>query len=87
MKLIGAANLQSPVIAKKLLPKCHRNARLGCVLTTPFTPARKPFRKGLLFTDKNRDFGANSMTERSCAEQISKLERHISERFCSTLSV
>ena len=32
-KLIGEANLQSPVIAQKILPKCHRNTRLGCVLT------------------------------------------------------
>ena len=33
IKLIGAANLQSPVIARKFLPWCHRNTRLGCVLT------------------------------------------------------
>ena len=33
IKLIEAANLQSPVIARKFLPLCHRNSRLGCVLT------------------------------------------------------
>ena len=26
IKLIGAANLQSPVIARKFLPLCHRNS-------------------------------------------------------------
>ena len=33
IKLIEAANLQSPVIARKCLPLCHRNTRLGCALT------------------------------------------------------
>ena len=33
IKLIGAANLQSPVKVRKFLPLCHRNAILGCVLT------------------------------------------------------
>ena len=33
---------------------------------------------GLLFTHKNRDFGAISVTERSCAVTISKVEGHLS---------
>ena len=33
--------------------------------------ARKPYRIGLLFTHKNDDFGAISVTERSCAGGIS----------------
>ena len=33
IKLIEAANLQSPAIARKFLPLCHRNTRLGCALT------------------------------------------------------
>ena len=33
IKLIGAANFQPPVIARKFLPLCHRNTRLRCVLT------------------------------------------------------
>ena len=33
IKLIGVANLQWPVIARKFLPLCHRDTRLGCVLT------------------------------------------------------
>ena len=33
IKSVGAANLQSPVIARKFLPLCYRNTRLGCVLT------------------------------------------------------
>ena len=32
-----------------------------------FAPARKQYRMGLLFTHKNGDFGANSVTQRSCA--------------------
>lgn len=31
------------------------------------------------------DFGEISGTERSCAAPISKVERHASDRFCSTL--
>ena len=46
-----------------------------------FAPARKPYRIGLLFTHKNRDFGAISATERSChAALIYKVESHISYR-------
>ena len=33
IKLIWVANLQWPMIARKFLPLCHRNTRLGCVLT------------------------------------------------------
>ena len=44
-----------------------------------FAPARKPYRLGLLFTHKNGDFGAISVTEQSCAALISKAESHISD--------
>ena len=37
IKLIGAANRQSLVIGRKFLPLCHRNTRLGCVLTNAKT--------------------------------------------------
>ena len=47
-----------------------------------YAPARKPYRIGLLFTHKNRDFGAISVTERICAVPISKVEIHISDK-CS----
>ena len=44
---------------------------------------------GLLFTPKNVDFHAVSVTEQSCFTPISKVERHISEfisdRFCAIL--
>ena len=33
IKLIGAANRQSPAITRKILPLYHRNIKLGCVLT------------------------------------------------------
>ena len=44
-----------------------------------FAPARKPYRIGILFTQKNGDFGAISVTERSWAAPISKVESHISD--------
>ena len=48
--------------------------------------ARKPSRiAGLLFTYKNDDFGAVSVTKLICAAPISKVERHISDRFCARL--
>ena len=33
IKLIGAANRQSPVIARQILPLYHSNTKLGCVMT------------------------------------------------------
>ena len=47
-----------------------------------FAPVRKLYRIGLLFTHKDTDFGAISVTERSCAAPISKVKSHISDR-CS----
>ena len=47
--------------------------------------ARKPYLMGLLFTHKNGDFGAVSVMKRSCTAPISKVERHISDRFCARL--
>ena len=47
-----------------------------------FTPAQKQYRRGHLFTHKNGDLGAISVPERCCAEPISKVESHISDR-CS----
>ena len=41
-----------------------------------FSPARKP----CLFTHKNGNFAAISVTERSCAAPVSKVESHISDR-------
>ena len=45
-----------------------------------FAHALKPYRTGLLFTHKNRDFGAISVTERSCVAQITEVESRKSER-------
>ena len=39
-------------------------------------PARKPYRIGLWFTHKKRDFGAMFVTEWSCASPVSKVESH-----------
>ena len=49
-----------------------------------FAPTRSPYRIGLLFTHKN---GAISVTERSGPAQISKVERHISDRLCTHFGV
>ena len=48
-------------------------------------PARKPCRIWLLFTHKNGDFVAITVTERSCTALISKVESRISDRFCAKL--
>ena len=47
--------------------------------------ARKPYRIEIVSTHKNGDFRAISVTERSCAAPISKVEPHISDMFCATL--
>ena len=47
-----------------------------------FAPARNPNRIGPLFTYKNSDFGAISVTEQSRTALISKVVSHISDR-CS----
>ena len=54
-----------------------------------FRPSVRPYRIGLLFSHKNGDFGAISITQRSCAEPISKVESHISDRcsHCHTKSI
>ena len=46
-----------------------------------FTPAQKRYWIGLLFTNKNGDLGAISVTERCCAARISKVDSHISDRY------
>ena len=46
--------------------------------------ARKQYRMELLFTHKNGDFGATSVTERSYAVPILKVERHVSDGFFAT---
>ena len=51
-----------------------------------FPPAQKPYRIGILFTHKNGDFYAISLTERICATPISKLESHISDMCSHSIS-
>ena len=57
---------------------------LAVVHTIPdsFCAGMKTIPGRALFTHKNGDFGAVSVTERSCAAPISKLESRISDR-CS----
>ena len=52
---------------------------------TVFVPTRKLYQTWLLVTHKNDDFGAISVTERSCAASILKVDSHISDRFGATL--
>ena len=49
----------------------------------------RPYRIGLLFSHENGDFGAISVTKRSCVDPISKVESHISDRCsqCHTKSI
>ena len=55
------------------------------VVVNTFAPTRQSCGIGLLLTHKNGDFGATYGTERRGAAPISKVERHISDRFCATL--
>ena len=49
-----------------------------CQITV--TPAREPYRIGILFKHKNGDFGAISVTEWSCAHQSLKWRVTFSDR-------
>ena len=50
-----------------------------------FAPSRKSYRIRLLFTHMNGCDVTISVTERSCAAPISKVERDISDRFFAVL--
>ena len=54
--------------------------RLFYAIRIVFAPARKPYRIVLLFTHKNGDRIAISVTERRCAAAISNVENLISDR-------
>ena len=41
--------------------------------------------RAFLFTHRNGDFGAISVTDRSCSALISKVECHKWDRFCATV--
>ena len=58
----------------------HISDRCSSLPDSLFAPAQKPYRVGILFTHKNGNFGAISVTKRSCAALISKVKRHISDR-------
>ena len=44
------------------------------------SPAQKPYRIELSFTQEGGDFGAVSVTERSCPVSILKVDHHILDR-------
>lgn len=50
----------------------HNSSVLGYAhtISDSFAPAGKPYRKGLLFTHNNGDFGAISVTVRSCVRHL-----------------
>ena len=50
-----------------------------------FAPPQKSYRVGLLLTHKNGCDGAISLTERSCAGPMSKVDHHIWDRVCVLL--
>ena len=59
-------------------------SHISCVFTLQridFAPARKPYRRRLLLTNKIGDFSAIFVTERSYAARITKVESYISDMF------
>ena len=57
-------------LSMEMFKVCHTKA----IFTLPqiaFSPARKPYRIELLFTQKNGDFGAISVKELCCVAPIS----------------
>ena len=52
--------------------------------TVPDSPVLRQHSYELPFTHI-KDLGTISVTRRNCASPVSKVERHISDRFCSTL--
>ena len=48
-----------------------------------FVRGRKLYRIGLLFTHENGNFGAISVTERSCTAPILRVKDHLSDKWCS----
>ena len=62
---------------------------LGYVHTIPdsFWAAKKIIldKEGFCSNTENGDFGWISMTERSCAAPITKVERHLSDSLCASL--
>ena len=62
----------------KITQQWKSTLRLCSQSSDSFARGRKPCRK-------NRDFGEISVAERGCAAPISKVARHISERFWASL--
>ena len=61
-----------------------KNLKVSITFTqywTAFTPVRRPYQVWLLFTQVNGDFGAISVTARSYAAPILKVDCHISDTF------
>ena len=69
-----------------LLSCCLSNA-VFLLYRKAFAPPRKSHRTGLLFTHKNGCGGATSVTKRNYVDPISKVERHIPDRFCVNLAM
>ena len=70
---------------RKFLPLTRIMLGIFTPCRMALTSARKPYRIEIVFTHKNGDFGAISITERSCPAAISKVEPRISDKFCATL--
>ena len=57
-------------LSMEMFKVCHTKA-IFTLRQIAFSPARKPHPIGLLFTHKNGDFGAISVTELCCVAPIS----------------
>ena len=73
--MLGASRGIDPSMNKR------RSKAVFTLYLIAFALEGKPFRIVLLFTHKNGDFGAISVTKPSCDALIFKVESHISDRY------
>ena len=68
---------------KSVVPTLSVTKSLHTIIRiTAFAQARKSYRKGLLLTHKNGDFGAISVSGRSCAAPVMRVYRPYGIGFC-----
>ena len=79
--------MSADLVQFKLTTLCARDRGFklwAMFYTVPDSPVLRQHSYELKFTHIS-DLGTISVTRRNCASPIAKVERHISDRFCSTL--
>ena len=79
--------MSADLVQFKLTTLCARDRGFklwAMFYTLPDSPVLRQHSYELPFTHIS-DLGTISVTRRNCASPVSKVERHISDRFCSTL--